>query len=154
MSIPVCSDGTIEIVAFIRASDDVWNEWLEARLRGVDTTVPGGTAANPDRHLTIANLYDRLDVDQRRRLRRLLLHLLTRIHAEGAAHWPAGAAIASLRLIEVVLRDSSDSPVATRLLLAFLQKEDLDPRVRQRVLQTLVGLGDPTQRRFLAVPGP
>jgi hypothetical protein len=141
MTVPVTNDGTVDATQLVHLSDDVWNGWLEARLRGLDTAVPGGTTNDPDRHLAIANLYDRLDVDQQRRLRHLLLQLLRQLHADRTASWPDDAAVALLRAIELLMRDSSDGPTATRLLLALLDGHALSIRVRQRTLQTLVGLG-------------
>jgi hypothetical protein len=141
MPIQLTADGALDPDSFRHSTDEERRDWLVARLRGADTVVPGGTVVDEDRHLAIAVLYDKLDRDDQRSLRRMVIRCLADAVAEGAAQWADSGKIELIRLVELVVRDSVDEALAVRQLTQLLSHHDITNEVKRKALQALVGIG-------------
>jgi len=139
MPIVTAPDGSIDLNSVRTSTDAELAAWIRARLLGTDLVIPGGTTIDEDRHLAVSIVHDRLELEHQRRIRTAILSLLDQVVRHDEREWTDGAEALLFRLVEVLLRQSADQPIAARRLMEFINNAPSELPAR-RALQALAGL--------------
>jgi hypothetical protein len=139
VSIVTAPDRSIDINSVRTSTDAELKSWIHARLLGQDLVVPGGTTVDEDRHLAVSIVHDRLELEHQRRIKTAVLSLLEQVVRDASAEWTDDGKALLFRLVEVLLRQSADQPIAARRLIEFMNNAGSELTAR-RALQALAGL--------------
>jgi hypothetical protein len=137
--VAIAPDGSIDVNSVRTSTDVELRAWIYARLLGQDLVVPGGTTVDDDRQLAVSIVHDRLELEHQRRVKAVVLSLLEQVVREERAEWTDDAKALLFRLVEVLLRQSVDQPMAARRLIEFINNANSELTTR-RALQALAGL--------------
>ncbi len=136
----VREDGTLDLGSFASLSKDELQAWVEARLHGQDTLVPGDARQGELPHYLIARIYPDLGHHSRDDLLQIVQALLRDMSRNEASTWRGEAAHALLMLAQALGKRTLVAPIREMAEDGRFLDDDHRHGLHRRLLQSLAAL--------------
>ena len=136
----VREDGTLDLGSFARVSKDELQAWVDARLHGQDTQVPGDARQGELPHYLIARIYPDLGHHTRDDLIQIVQALLRDMSRNEASTWRGEAAHALLLLAQALGKRILVAPIREMAEDGRFLDDDHRHDLHRRLLQSLAAL--------------